>query len=222
MRDAIKAVESRFPQLTDEDKRLRRASGVLAWPNRVQWVRQSLVAAGHLYREPRGIWCITPEGRAHLEGVTPPPPPPPPPPAPPVDVLRLHQELQVKLSHTAGLLGFHAETEYPESPYRYDVVWKEYAGAARPETVFEVQDRGNLIEALAKLQHARDIWGCHLFLVVTGERDQKKVQQLTGAYLSGTFHRLSPYLTILTPEQVDSLFSDLDRHADLLRRLVQK
>jgi hypothetical protein len=59
-------------------------------------------------------------------------------------------------------------------------------------------------------------------LVVTGEKDQKKVQQLTGTYLSGTFHRLAPFLTVLTPGQVVRLDSDLDRHSELLRRLVQR
>ncbi|MBN1856928.1 MAG: winged helix-turn-helix domain-containing protein [Dehalococcoidia bacterium] len=219
MRDAIAAVEKHFPELTAEDKLLERASGGLAWPNRIQWVRQYLVSKGFLYREPRGVWRITPEGRVHLEssGKN-----EPPHPQLPFDGPRLHRELQEKLSQTASLLGYHAAMEYPESPYRYDIVWKEFPGAARPVAVFEVQDKGNLIEALAKLQHARDAWGSRLFLVITGEKDQKKAQQLTGTYLSGTFHRLAPFLTVLTPAQVESLFSDLERHADLLRRLMQE
>ncbi|NLE95265.1 MAG: hypothetical protein GX600_06230 [Dehalococcoidia bacterium] len=227
MAEAIRRVEAHFPNLTDEDKRLRRKSGGLTWPNRVQWVRQALVVAGCLYREPRGIWRITPQGREYLEiggAVEPLAPPPLRPPLPPLSPPpeRLHKGLEDKLSHIALLLGYYAEAEFSEAPYRYDVVWKEYAGGVRPDAVFEVQDKGNLIEALAKLQHARDIWGSHLFLVVTGEKDQKKVQQLTGTYLAGTFHRLAPYLTVMTPEHVEALFSDLDRHAELLRKLVQK
>lgn len=217
--DAIHAVQVHFPQITEDDLLLRRASGVLLWDNRVRWVRQNLVLAGYLNRLPKGVWTITPKGRSYLEQnreVL------PGAPQQASDGPRLHKELEDQLSHIALLLGYHAETEFSEAPYRYDVVWKEYVGGVRPEDVFEVQDKGNLIEALAKLQHARDIWGSHLFLVVTGEKDQKKVQQLTGTYLAGTFHRLAPYLTVLTPEQVASLFADLDRHAELLRRLVQK
>jgi len=220
MRDAIAGVEAYFPEITAADKKLERASGGLTWPNRVQWVRQYLVSKGYLYREPRGLWRITPEGLAHIgkdRGPTPTPPPPPPP-----GPESLHRELQDKLAEVARLLGFNAETEYSESPYRYDVVWKDFPGAARCEAAFEVQDKGNLIEALAKLQHARDTWGSRLFLVVTGERDQRKVEQLAGIYLAGTFHRLAPYLTVLTPSDVEGLHSDLARHGDLLQRLVQK
>ena len=78
MRDAIAGVEAYFPQLSDDDKRLKHASGVLVWPNRVQFVRQHLVVEGYLFREPRGLWRITPEGKAYVEGgviVQPPPPP---------------------------------------------------------------------------------------------------------------------------------------------------
>ena len=219
MLEAVAAVERYFPELTDEDKRLKLKSGSLVWRNRVQWVRQYLVSKGYLFREPRGVWRITPEGRAHLEQNWKPVTSPIPPT---VDGPRLHRELQDKLAEVARLLGFNAETEYSEAPYRYDVVWKDFPGAPRSEAVFEVQDKGNLIEALAKLQHARDTWGSRLFLVVTGEKDRRKVEQLTGIYLSGTFHRLAPYLTVLTPLDVDGLHSDLARHGDLLKRLVQK
>lgn len=221
MLEAVTAVERYFPEITDEDKRLKLKSGSLVWRNRVQWVRQSLVVQGHLFREPRGVWRITPDGLAHVRGDQP-PVVVTPLQTPAVDGPRLHRELQDKLVEVARLLGFSAETEYSESPYRYDVVWKEFARAVRPEAVFEVQDKGNLTEALAKLQHARDIWATRLFLVVTGEKDQRKVEQLTGTYLSGTFHRLAPHLTVLTPSDVDSLHSDLARHGELLKKLVQK
>ena len=36
-------------------------------PNHIQWCRQKLVELGHLYREPRGMWRITPQGKAFLE-----------------------------------------------------------------------------------------------------------------------------------------------------------
>ena len=227
MREAIARVGQHFPELTEEDREARMASGGLTWPNRVQWVRQYLVARGHLYREPRGVWRITPEGQVHLQRhrlsresnplenggdwdkeLLPPEP-------------RLHKQLQDMLAEVGSILGYQSETEYPEPPYRYDVVWKEYQGVVRANAVFEVQDKGNLIEALAKLQHAKDTWGSRLFLVVTGERDQQRVHQLVGPLLSGTFHRLQPYLTVVTSERVQGLHGALESNRELLSRLLE-
>lgn len=68
LHEAVKRVEAFFPQLTEEDKRLRLPSGKgFLFRNRVQWTRQRLVELGHLYREPRGLWRITPKGKTFLE-----------------------------------------------------------------------------------------------------------------------------------------------------------
>lgn len=249
--EAIVQVEQYFPQLTDQDKQRPLSSKGLAWPNRVQWARQELVLQGYLYREPRGIWRITPDGRTYLEQhwsnwaprysggmhseagvkawetrksrvtaaqktieeveqekVLPEPSP------------RLHKKLQEMLDQVGNILGYHSETEYREPPYIYDVVWKEYQGAPRASVVFEVQDRGNLIEALAKLQHAKEAWGSRLFLVVTGERDHRRVDQLVAPLLSGTFHRLARDMMVLTSERVQELHGALESNRDLLRRLL--
>lgn len=251
MNDAITLVEQCFAELTEEDKQRRLASEGLAWPNRVQWARQKLVLEGYLYREPRGIWRITPDGLAYLgqhwaswkpryssssqsedavralespdesaismlveeedagrdaELLEPPP--------------RLHRRLQEMLREVGSILGYHSETEYRESPHVYDVVWKEYPGATRASVVFEVQDRGNLIEALAKLQHAKDCWGSRLFLIVTGERDHRRVDQLVAPLLVGTFHRLARDMMVLAAERVVELHGALDSNRELLRRLL--
>ena len=124
------------------------------------------------------------------------------------------------LQEVGAILGYHSETEYREPPHVYDVVWKEYPGATRASVVFEVQDRGNLIEALAKLQHARDAWGSRLFLVVTGERDQRRVDQLVAPLLVGTFHRLARDMMVLTSERVQDLHGVLEGNRELLRRLL--
>jgi len=129
---------------------------------------------------------------------------------------RLHRVLQDKLSEIGSLLGKHAQTEYREIPHIYDVVWKESERLPRASHVFEVQDRGNLIGALAKLQHARDVWGAKLFLLVTGEGDRRRVEQHVYPLLNGTFHGLSPHLTVLSPEQVNELHGVLSRHSEVL------
>ncbi|MBV9279328.1 MAG: winged helix-turn-helix domain-containing protein [Chloroflexi bacterium] len=60
-----------FPAITDADMQLRLQTGGSVWTNRIQWVRQHLVLKGDMYREPRGLWRITPKGAARARGETP-------------------------------------------------------------------------------------------------------------------------------------------------------
>lgn len=250
LQEAVTRVAAFFPQLTEQDKQLRLPSGKgFLFTNRVQWTRQRLVELGHLYREPKGLWRITPQGNKFLEdnwsswqprystrepatrrergrleslegeeelrqdtieAVQ------------PTTVLRPHEHLQELLRQVGDILGYYPEIEFHESPYVYDVVWKTFQQAPRPGFVFEVQDKGNLIEALAKLQHAKDNWGSRLFLAVTGERDRKRVEKLVAPLLTGTFHRLARDLILLSPEQIERLYEPLNQNRDLIRKLLQE
>jgi hypothetical protein len=100
-------------------------------------------------------------------------------------------------------------------------VWRDFPGAQLPSRVFEVQDRGSLEGALVKLQHAKDIWRSLLFLVVTGERDRKKVDQYVRPWLVGTFHQLAGALVVLSPDQVEELYETFNRNRDLLQRMLK-
>lgn len=133
---------------------------------------------------------------------------------------RLHEQLKHMLYEIGEIMGYDCHMEFRESLHVYDVVWKDVPTAPRPSRVFEVQDRGHLSDALVKLQHAKDVWGSSLFLVVTGERDRRRVDQLLGPLLSGTFHRLARGLTVLQPEDVEELHRTLGRHRDLVRKLL--
>ena len=249
LKEAIKRVGDFFPELTEEDKRRRLPSGYgFLFANRVQWCRQKLVELGHLYREPRGMWRITPQGKAFLEdnwsgwrprysggerrggrvagklaqlevregqGQE-------EEPAPEMAVLRPHERLKELLSQVGDILGYYPQTEVHETPYVYDVVWRTFSQAPRPSFVFEVQDKGNLIEALAKLQHAKDTWGSRLFLTVTGDRDRRRIEKLVAPLLTGTFHRLARDLILLHPEQLERLYEPLNQNRDLIRRLLQE
>ena len=249
LQEAVMRVADFFPELTEQDKQLRLPSGKgFLFTNRVQWTRQKLVELGHLYREPRGLWRITPQGKTfltdtwsgweprystgerdtrrdprQLEGLkleeerrqdT--------ELAPQIPVLRLHEHLKELLRQVGDILGYYPEIEFHESPYVYDVVWKTFPHAPRPGFVFEVQDKGNLIEALAKLQHAKDTWGSRLFLTVTGDRDRKRIEKLVAPMLTGTFHRLARDLALLPPEQIESLYEPLNQNRDLIRKLLQE
>jgi hypothetical protein len=249
LKEAIRRVAAFFPELTEEDKRRKLPSGYgLLYANRVQWCRQKLVELGHLYREPRGVWRITPQGKTFLESkwsrweprysigertrradhgksedlrlreqrthdyelV------------PEVEALCPHEHIKELLRQIGDIFGYYPQTEVHESPYIYDVVWRTFPQASRPGFVFEVQDKGNLIEALAKLQHAKDIWGSRLFLTVTGDRDRRKIEKLVAPMLTGTFHRLAKDLVLIHPEQLEGLYQPLNHNRDLIRKLLQE
>lgn len=250
LRNAVTNVATFFPQLTEQDKQLRLPSGKgILFTNRVQWTRQKLVELGHLYREPRGLWRITPQGKKFLEDNWSGWQPRYSTPginkrleleqieslegregqkqdtiesAPQTPILRPHEHLKELIRQVGDILGYYPEIEFHEPPYIYDVVWKAFQQAPRPGFVFEVQDKGNLIEALAKLQHAKDTWGSKLFLAVTGERDRKRIEKLVAPLLMGTFHRLARDLIVLSPEQIEKLYEPLNQNRDLIRKLIQE
>lgn len=93
------------------------------------------------------------------------------------------------------------EKELSEPPHRYDVVWREHQ---RPllSHVFEVQDKGNIGAALAKLQHAWDYWQSFVFIVITDERDRRKLDQYACPRPTGTYHRLDGHLVVFSSDQV--------------------
>jgi len=132
-----------------------------------------------------------------------------------------HTQLKQALVDIGRILGKEVHEEFRELPHVYDVIWKEYEGAPRASHVFEVQDRGNLIETLAKLQHARDIWGAAPFLVVTEEKDRERALQQVRPLLAGTFHRLAPHLVVTGGLQVQVLHRALQENAELVRRMIQ-
>lgn len=65
-------VTKSFPQLTEEDMsaRLPSSPSTFKWHNLVQWARQILVEKGQLDGSTRGIWAITDDGIARLEGTS--------------------------------------------------------------------------------------------------------------------------------------------------------
>jgi restriction system protein len=68
-RDVYPRVATRFPELTAEEQevRLEDYPSTRKWSNLVQWVRQRLVDMGQIDGSQRGIWRITPSGRARLQ-----------------------------------------------------------------------------------------------------------------------------------------------------------
>lgn len=135
---------------------------------------------------------------------------------------RRHEELKRKIRDIGETLGRHVTLEYHASPYIYDVVWKDTEGLPRPSHVFEVQDKGSVDLALAKLQHARDMWRPRLFLIVTGESDRTKVELLLRPYLQGTFHGISRDTRVLTGGVVDELHGPFTAHREAIVEFVER
>ena len=61
---------SLFPELTPEDliARLASSPSTFRWHNLVQWSRQKLVEKGEIDGSTRGVWKLTPRGRARAAG----------------------------------------------------------------------------------------------------------------------------------------------------------
>lgn len=133
----------------------------------------------------------------------------------------IHESLKRKIKEIGSILGRYAKEEYQAHPYVYDVVWKVIEGLPRPCHVFEVQDKGAVDGALAKLQHARDMWKPKLFLVITGEKDRKKVDMLLRPFLEGTFHEISRDTTVLTSEMIDEIHKALSAHKEVVRQFLE-
>jgi hypothetical protein len=203
------------------------------------------VHAGHIDKSERGVWRITDAGQTYLAAHwyewqprdrssaagTPPSLPPAAQssategqgasPSEPAEE-RTHERLKRLVSELAAGLRKHPQVEVTEGPYRYDVVWKDDPQAdISPSHAFEVQDRGSLDSALAKLQHARDRWRCELFLVVVDERDGVRARALVDQRTQGAFHRIRHHLTVLSSEELAQLHADITRHASVLQRLLQ-
>ncbi len=133
---------------------------------------------------------------------------------------RIHEKPKALLYEVGEILGKYPHKEFHESPYTYTMSPGRIFPKSSGNTRFEVQDKGNLIEALAKLQHARDIWKSKPFPVITGERDCQKLHQLVAPLLSGTFHRLSRELIVLSPEGVEELHEALQKQREILKHLL--
>lgn len=179
------------------------------WQHQSAWALQYLKQRKLAHSVSRGFWEVT--TKVVVE----------PPPSPPSLEESRHKELKRKIKELGEILGRYATEEYHTAPYVYDVIWKEIEGLPRPSHVFEIQDKGAVNGALAKLQHARDIWRPKLFLVITGEKDKKKVNMLLRPLLEGTFHGISRDTTVLTGEVIDEMHKAFDCYREVIRQFLE-
>ena len=82
--------------------------------------------------------------------------------------------------------------------------------------VFEVQHKGNIDAALAKLKRAYEAQRSKPFLIITSERDTNRAQKSMSLARTGAFHEIGSVTTILSFEQLHRLHRALTSVEDLL------
>jgi hypothetical protein len=129
-----------------------------------------------------------------------------------------HVEVQLMLVEIARVLGYHAEAEFDY----YDVVWRVAEDSPRLSHVFEVQRKGNVDAALAKLKRAYDAQRTRPFLVVDSERDTNRAERQLSLARTGPFHEIGRVTTILSFEQLKRLHRSLTSVGDILAALFER
>ncbi|HYO62749.1 MAG TPA: hypothetical protein VER08_03750 [Pyrinomonadaceae bacterium] len=128
-----------------------------------------------------------------------------------------HGEAQQMLLDVGRVLGHHAQSEFEY----YDVVWRASESSPRLSHVFEVQRKGNVDAALAKLKHAYEAQRSKPFLVVASERDTARARKQMSAARTGAFHEIGRVTTILSFEQLRRLHRALTSVEDLLAQIFE-
>lgn len=205
-----------FPQLgalNDNESEMR------AWRRLVQRAGRALSENRHIQRSARGQWTITASGRRRVAA----------------EESRFAIEINQNLTHTnhamlghaevqgmlldvGRILGYHVEREHNY----YDVVWRTSERSPRLSHVFEVQRRGNLDSALAKLKKAYELQRSKPFLVVAGEADGARAMRSIDAGASGAFHEIGAATRIISFEQLGRLHQSLIKVEETLSVLLER
>ena len=110
------------------------------------------------------------------------------------------------------ILNFSCETEFEY----YDVVWRENQNSRRLSHVFEVQSKGNLDSAFAKLKRAYDAQRSKPFLILANERDTKRALQS----LAREFRELENVISILSFVEIGQVHKNLKNIGKILPKLL--
>jgi hypothetical protein len=209
-----------FPQLDAGDVRALRNGHRSQWRRLVQRAGRGLDEKRQIQRV-RGRWTITAQGRKRVAdealqfsfsdgqpgGAQTAAPAP-----------LSHTEVQQMLLDIGRVLGHHAQSEFDY----YDVVWRERETSPRLSHVFEVQHKGNIDAALAKLKRAYDAQRSRPFLIVDSERDTNRAQMQLSVARTGAFHEIGRVTSILSFEQLRRLHRALTSVEDLLRQIFER
>ena len=196
-----------FPQISESEMAEIRNGTNKSWRNAVQKAGKMLTEKNYLERS-HGYWKLTAQGRKIVAaeslifdvGSV-------------VENPNSHLGIQKLLAEIAGSLGFFAALEYEF----YDVVWRETAQSSRLSHVFEVQHRGNLDSAFAKLKRAYQGQRSKPFLIVSDEKNLRRARQS----LDREFQDLHDIVTILTFTEIEKTHRNLQACGDILPKFLE-
>jgi len=195
-----------FPQINEPETAEVKNGTNKNWRKSVQKAGKSLDEK-KLLKRVHGSWTITDKGKeaaqAETSGFT----------LIKSDTEQLsHVGIQKVLLEIGNSLGFFTEMEFEY----YDVVWRTTAKSQRISHVFEVQSKGNLDSAFAKLKRAYQIQRSKPFLVLTSERDLNRARKS----LAREFQDIETVLEILTFTQIKQIHRNLKPIGEILKKLL--
>lgn len=208
LRFLYKRLIAYFPQMSEKEILEIKTGAGQSWRLAVQRAGKFLDEK-RLIRRNRGFWTITEKGKALVEaetsGFT-------------LTTLKKeetsHIDAQEMLVEIGESLGYYAETEFEF----YDVIWRESPRNARISHVFEVQSKGNIDSAFAKLIRAYQNQRTKPFLVISSERDLNRAAKS----LSREFQDFESIVTILTFAQVRNVHQNIKNIAEILKEFLLK
>jgi Mrr N-terminal domain len=200
---------SYFPSLSDAEISAIKSGENKSWKKSVQKAGRMLDENSLIIRE-RGLWKITDKGKRKVADET-------------AGIIYSkkdaqndslsHQEIQSLTVKIGNILGFNAETEFQY----YDVVWRETPANKRLSHVFEVQSKGNLDSAFAKLKRAHDAQRSKIFLILANERDTNRAHKS----LTHEFRELENVITILSFVELRKIHDNLAAIAEILPNFLR-
>lgn len=199
---------SYFPQLSEAEIRQIKNGTNQNWRKSVQKAGRSLDEQNLIRRE-RGFWSLTDTGRKIIEDET-------------SGIIfaktqnetLTHQNIQQIICEIGGILGFYSETEFEF----YDAIWRESEKSPRISHVFEVQSKGNIDSAFAKLKRAFDAQRSKPFLILSSERDTNRASKS----LSQEFRELENVITILSFAEIRKIHENLSAITGFLPLFLEK
>jgi hypothetical protein len=195
-----------FPQIDLEEISEIQNNSSKSWRKLVQRSGKELDDLGLIVRR-RGHWEVTEKGRSRVKA----------------DEIGFeiskedkatlnHQDIQQMLVEIGDVLGFYSEMEFEY----YDVVWREVPRAGRLSHVFEVQSKGNIDSAFAKLKRAFQAQRSKIYLIIATERDLRKAKKS----LTREFFDIEDKLTILTFSQIQQFHQNINSVSQILRNFL--
>lgn len=196
-----------FPQLTINEVADIKNGSNKQWRKAVQKAGKILDENKFLERK-NGYWSITSKGleaaQTETSGFI---------LTEPNNTQSSHTDIQTLLTEIGGSLGFFAETEFEY----YDVIWRESAKSPRISHIFEVQSKGNIDSAFAKLKRAYHNQRTKPFLVLSSERDLNRARKS----LTQEFQDIETVVTILTFAQIKLIHRNLEPIGEILLKFLE-